>query len=83
MPEDWASSLDLHILLEGRGGRRAALERAVRGAIRDGRLRPGDRLPSTRALAHDLDLARGTVADAYSQLAVEGYLRTSPGAPSD
>jgi GntR family transcriptional regulator / MocR family aminotransferase len=79
---DWASSLDLHVELEGGGGRRAALERAVRGAIRDGRLRPGDRLPSTRALAGDLGLARGTVADAYSQLAVEGYLRTSPGAPT-
>jgi GntR family transcriptional regulator/MocR family aminotransferase len=79
---DWASSLDLHVELEAGGGRREAVERAVRGAIRSGRLRPGDRLPSTRALAHDLGLARGTVADAYAQLAVEGYLRTSPGAPT-
>ena len=82
MQNDWASSLDLHVELEAAGGRRDAVERAVRTAIRSGRLRPGDRLPSTRALAHDLGLARGTVADAYAQLAVEGYLNTSPGAPT-
>jgi GntR family transcriptional regulator/MocR family aminotransferase len=80
--EDWASSLDLHIDLPSGGGRRAALERAVRDAIRDGRLRPGDRVPSTRALAHDLGLARGTVAEAYAQLGAEGYLQARPGAPT-
>jgi len=32
------------------------------------------RLPSTRALAADLGLARGTVTDAYDQLAAEGWL---------
>ena len=83
MPEDWAGSLDLHVdLPSGGGGRRAALERAVREAIRDGRLRPGDRLPSTRALARDLGLARGTVAEAYAQLGAEGYLQARPGAPT-
>jgi GntR family transcriptional regulator / MocR family aminotransferase len=80
--EDWAGSLDLHVDLPSGGGRRAALERAVREAIRDGRLRPGDRVPSTRALAHDLGLARGTVAEAYAQLAAEGYLKARPGAPT-
>jgi GntR family transcriptional regulator/MocR family aminotransferase len=75
-------SLDLHVDLEAAGGRRAALERALRTAIRDGRLRPGERVPSTRGLARDLGLARGTVAEAYAQLAAEGYLRTSPGAPT-
>ena len=82
MSEDWAGSLDLHIDLPAGGGRRAALERAVREAIRDGRLRPGDRVPSTRALAHDLGLARGTVAEAYAQLAAEGYLTARSGAPT-
>jgi GntR family transcriptional regulator / MocR family aminotransferase len=78
----WASSPDLHVALRAGGGRRAALERALRAAIRSGRLRPGERLPSTRGLAHDLGLARGTVAEAYAQLAAEGYLRTRPGAPT-
>src|SRR4051812_1772456 len=82
MSEDWAGSLDLHVDLQSGGGRRAALERAVREAIRAGRLRPGDRVPSTRALAHDLGLARGTVAEAYAQLGAEGYLQARPGAPT-
>ena len=54
----------------------------MRAAIRDGRLVAGDRLPSTRALAADLGLARGTVAEAYAQLTVEGYLTARPGAPT-
>jgi GntR family transcriptional regulator/MocR family aminotransferase len=78
----WASSPDLLVARRAGGGRRAALERALRTAIRSGRLRPGERLPSTRALAHDLGLARGTVAEAYAQLAAEGWLRTRPGAPT-
>jgi GntR family transcriptional regulator/MocR family aminotransferase len=36
-------------------------------------------LPSSRALARDLDVSRGTVVDAYAQLVAEGYLRTRPG----
>jgi GntR family transcriptional regulator / MocR family aminotransferase len=80
--EGWSGSLDLHVELDGDGGRRAGLERALRAAIRGGRLQPGERVPSTRALAHDLGLARGTVAEAYAQLVAEGYLRTSPGAPT-
>jgi GntR family transcriptional regulator / MocR family aminotransferase len=71
----------LHVSL-ARGGRRAGLERAIRAAIRNGRLGAGERLPSSRALASDLGLARGTVAEAYAQLAAEGYLRTSQGAPT-
>ena len=81
-PVDWASSVDLHVEVAPRGERRASLERGVRAAIRSGRLRPGDRLPSTRALAADLGLARGTVAEAYAQLAAEGYLTARPGAPT-
>lgn len=79
---EWAGSRDLHVELPPRGGRRVALERALRAAIRDGRLRAGDRLPSTRALAADLGLARGTVAAAYAQLTAEGYLTARPGAPT-
>jgi len=35
---------------------------------------PLTRLPSTRALAADLGIARGTVTEAYDQLAAEGWL---------
>ena len=80
MPEEWTSyGLDLH-LAPAEGGRRAGLERSLREAILSGRLAAGTKLPSTRALARDLGLARGTVVEAYAQLAVEGYLVTRPGA---
>lgn len=51
----------------------------LRQAILDGRLRPGQRLPSTRALAEQLKLARNTVADAYDQLLSEGYVEGRQG----
>ena len=45
-----------------------------RGAIASGVLKPGDRIPSARALAKELGLARGTIETAYSLLAAEGYI---------
>ena len=45
----------------------------LRGAIDSGVLKPGDRIPSARALTKELGLARGTVEAAYSLLAAEGY----------
>ncbi|GAB3882207.1 hypothetical protein GCM10029964_039600 [Kibdelosporangium lantanae] len=39
-------------------------------------------VPSTRALAHDLGVARGTVTRVYADLAAEGYLQTNQGAPT-
>jgi GntR family transcriptional regulator/MocR family aminotransferase len=45
-----------------------------RGAIADGLLQPGDRIPAARALALELGLARGTVESAYALLAAEGYV---------
>ena len=68
--------------LATRGGRRVALEGAIRDAIRSGRLQPSDPLPSSRSLAADLGIARGTVAEAYAQLTAEGYLTARPGAPT-
>lgn len=47
-----------------------------RHAIEDGRLLPGERIPSVRALAAELNLARGTVESAYQLLVGEGYLQT-------
>jgi GntR family transcriptional regulator/MocR family aminotransferase len=47
----------------------------VRGAISSGLLKPGDRIPSARALMKELGLARGTIEAAYSLLAAEGYIQ--------
>lgn len=80
MSKDWSiSGVDLHLSLTAGGGRRAALERALRHAIQSGRLVPGTRLPSTRALAAELGLSRGTVSAAYDQLVAEGYLLARTG----
>jgi GntR family transcriptional regulator / MocR family aminotransferase len=72
----WTSSgLEFLLSIDRRGrGLGAALQRAVRDAVRDGRLHAGDPLPSTRTLARDLGVARGTIVEAYEQLAAEGWL---------
>jgi GntR family transcriptional regulator / MocR family aminotransferase len=57
------------------------IERALRERIRSGRLPSDMRLPSTRALAQELGVSRGVITEAYEQLAAEGYLATSQGAP--
>jgi GntR family transcriptional regulator / MocR family aminotransferase len=58
------------------------IERSIREDIRGGRLAAGARLPSTRSLAAELGISRGVVSEAYSQLAAEGYLLASQGAPT-
>jgi GntR family transcriptional regulator/MocR family aminotransferase len=50
------------------------LYQRLREAIADGRVQPGERVPSVRALASELNLARGTVEAAYQLLIGEGYL---------
>jgi len=77
----WTSSgLDFLIAVDRRGrGVGAALQQAVREAVRSGRLRSGDPLPSSRALARDLGVARGTVVEVYEQLAAEGWLLAQHG----
>ncbi len=80
MAEHWAN-LDLHLDVNPDGARLGrSLEDTLRGAVRDGRLPGGTRLPSSRALAADLGIARNTVADAYGQLAAEGWLTARAGA---
>ena len=76
----WSTSagLDLHLELSATRPR-AALESALREAARSGRLLPGTTLPSSRALALDLGLARNTVAEAYAQLVAEGWLAARHG----
>lgn len=59
---------------------RHRLTRALRDAIRSGRLPPGMTLPSTRVLAADLGMSRGVVVEAYAQLVSEGFLLSRPGA---
>ena len=51
----------------------------LRSAILDGRLESGVRLPSTRAAAAELGVARNTMVAVFEQLAAEGFLRSRVG----
>ena len=53
--------------------------RALRGRILSGRLTPGSRLPSTRALGAELGVSRTTLLLAYGQLLAEGYVEGRTG----
>ena len=76
------SSPELLIALDRsrRRGLRAQLEDELRAAIRSGRLGPGAPIPSSRALAADLQITRKVVVEAYDQLVAEGYLVARRGA---
>lgn len=50
-----------------------------RTAIVEGRLRSGQRIPSTRVLAFELGISRFPVLTAYSQLLAEGYFESRVG----
>src|SRR4051794_11176825 len=58
----------------------AQIETQLRRAIRNGELRAGARVPSTRDLARQLAVSRRVAVDAYAQLAAEGYLLLRQGA---
>jgi GntR family transcriptional regulator / MocR family aminotransferase len=71
--------VDIQVTLDRSAPLRAQLERELRAAIRTGRLRAGARLPPTRVLAGELQVSRGVVVEAYSQLIAEGYLVAGAG----
>src|ERR1700678_4680683 len=55
---------------------------ALRTEILEGRLRPGSRLPSSRDLALQYKLSRGTIVTAFEQLKAEGYVEGNIGSGS-
>jgi GntR family transcriptional regulator / MocR family aminotransferase len=67
---------DLFVVLDrkDRSPLRVQLEEQLRDGVRSGRLHAGTALPSTRALAVELGVARGVVVEAYGQLVAEGFL---------
>ena len=46
----------------------------IKNDIQSGKIKYGDKLPSTRALAKYLDVSRSTIELAYEQLLAEGYV---------
>ncbi|HSE96911.1 MAG TPA: PLP-dependent aminotransferase family protein [Blastocatellia bacterium] len=73
--------MDIAINLDSRS--RSPLHRQLyeelRRAILSGRLSPGQRIPSTRALAERLGISRATVTQSYDELLSEGYLQAAHG----
>ncbi|WP_417725264.1 PLP-dependent aminotransferase family protein [Salipiger sp.] len=55
---------------------------AITTGIERGVIRPGDRLPSTRKLASELNVSRTTVVLAFEQLTAEGWIEGQSGAGS-
>jgi GntR family transcriptional regulator / MocR family aminotransferase len=70
----------LSVARERPGTLGAQIEDQLRSRIRDGVLRAGTPLPSTRDLARQLGISRRVVVDAYGQLTAEGYLAVRQGA---
>jgi GntR family transcriptional regulator / MocR family aminotransferase len=82
MAIEWSGlSPELLVRLDRSAGEplRTQLEASLREAIRAGRLRAGERLPSSRELARALGVSRGMVQDCYGQLLAEGYLTSRTG----
>lgn len=50
----------------------------IKGEIQKGNIRCGEKLPSTRLLAGQLDVSRSTAQLAYEQLLSEGYIESIP-----
>jgi GntR family transcriptional regulator/MocR family aminotransferase len=75
------SSWQLAIALD-ESARRPLFQQISEGiidAVVGGRLRAGDRLPSSRALAGDLEVHRNTVLAAYDELIAQGWVETAQG----
>lgn len=70
----------IEVIVVDQSGKTAGVVARIRRMVHDGTLREGDPLPSTRALAAELGVARGTVVAAYDQLDGEGWIRTRHGA---
>ena len=70
-----AQELNIRLITDGKKPLYRQIYEYIRGEIRSGALEAGERLPSTRALASGLHVARSTAELAYSQLLSEGYIR--------
>lgn len=78
------ATIDLTLVLDRSDPRPLPVQVAdgIREQITRFMLTPGDALPSTRVLANQLKISRGTAVAAYDQLLAEGYLLASQGKPT-
>ncbi len=73
--------MDMMFRLDMESGKRLYVQiyEYIKSEIRGGRLLCGEKLPSTRILAENLQVSRSTVDLAYEQLVSEGYLEAKAG----
>ncbi|WP_220790487.1 MocR-like pyridoxine biosynthesis transcription factor PdxR [Gluconacetobacter asukensis] len=67
------------VLTPESGPLESQIHRAIRERVLAGQLAAGDRLPSSRALARALGVARSTIVLAYDRLRAEGFLDARAG----
>ena len=82
---DHLSNTTIHLIVGEAGDGRplgGTLGRHLRALILDGSLRAGERLPSSRALAKEIGVARGTVETSYGDLEAEGLVERRRGSGS-
>jgi GntR family transcriptional regulator/MocR family aminotransferase len=72
--------LAVHLDRSGDQALPVQLARQIRALVADGSIRPGQRLPSSRALARELQVARAVVEAAFDQLLAEGWVVSRQGA---
>jgi GntR family transcriptional regulator / MocR family aminotransferase len=70
---------EVHLSIQGSHDLAGQIYRQLRGAMADGRLAAGERLPSTRELALQLGVSRKTTLEAFDRLTAEGYLSARQG----
>jgi GntR family transcriptional regulator / MocR family aminotransferase len=78
-PLSSTSTFDLGIDRTDKEPIQSQIARQLRDLVLTGRLKPQARIPSSRALAEELGIARATVVEAFEQLLGEGYLETRSG----
>lgn len=72
--------IEIMIDLQG-GGKTPLYEKIyeyIKKEITDGKIKEGEKLPSTRLLAKNLAVSRSTIDMAYDQLLAEGYIKAEP-----
>ena len=74
MTQAWLPDID-----RGYGDAYVRLADAIEGAIRSGRLRAGERLPTHRALARQLGVAISTVTRGYTEATRRGLIESTVG----
>lgn len=72
----------MEIHLSGSGPLYRQIVEQVLQQIKDGTLRPGDRLPTERELANQLQVARGTIQKAYRELSDNNIIEVIQGSGS-